>query len=405
MRVLRKWLGAIARRVLPPRWCDTLSSPALLPSYCRRFAAEVERVRCFRDCPGLRDDEFWAAELRRLAHIIDKGLQRADFEPGHSASIYQSAREALARIQSKAMLNDPSVVWASNKICEFENGQPTQGTSRPDQEAAVPSCSYSALVDLVVGRSSVRSYSDRAVSDDEMRKVVWGLNWASTSCNRQTAKAVATNDPPLVRQCTETCQGATCFSEFVPCFLSFCADLRSYFVPNEIWLPMVDVALGTQNCCLAAHSLGLSLTLLSWAQASDEEERRLRKLLGIPAHYRIVVNAAMGYPGRSVPPPARKSLATTLVLRRGVAESASLDNRFDGDLSSHNSHGIRVHPRMRLVPGHSGGAVVQDNQGEFVVVMDRIDKSCYAGMEKGGISDKRDNLLSCCLCKATGRAN
>jgi hypothetical protein len=331
MSVVKKWLGKIARALLPPRWRHTLSRPALLPSYCRRFAVEVERVRRFRDCPDLCDDEFWAAELRKFAHIMDKGLQREDFELGHSASIYQSAQDALAHIRSKAMLNDPSVVWARNKIREYEKRETPQGSNPPGPEPVDPSWSYSALVDLMASRSSARLYSDRTVSDDELRKVVDVLNWASTSCNRQTAKVFATNDPSLAGQCMETCKGATCFSEFVPCFLAFCADVRSYFVPNEIWLPMVDVALGTQNCCLAAHSLGLSLTLLSWAQRSDEEERRLRKLLGIPAHHRIVVNAAMGYPGCSLSPPARKSLDTTLVLRRGVAEADPVDKRSGED--------------------------------------------------------------------------
>ena len=86
-------------------------------------------------------------------------------------------------------------------------------------------------------------------------------------------------------------------------------------MPNEILLPIIDVSLGIQNCCLIAHCLGLSLTLLSWAQHTEEDDKNLRNFLGIPEYYQIIVNGALGYPEHNVPIPYRKLLKTTYVIK------------------------------------------------------------------------------------------
>ncbi len=64
-----------------------------------------------------------------------------------------------------------------------------------------------------------------------------------------------------------------------------------------------------------AHALGLSITLLSWAHCSDEEQARLRAILQIPRAYGIVVNAAVGYPEHSMEPPMRKAENSTLFIK------------------------------------------------------------------------------------------
>jgi nitroreductase len=171
------------------------------------------------------------------------------------------------------------------------------------------------LLEAIKARRSIRQFRDEPVDVHTVEAIVEVVNWSPTSCNRQPAKVFATNSPSLARSCLATCQGATGFSEFVPCFLSFCADPRSYWLPRELELPLMDVSLGVQNCCLMAHSQGLSLTLLSWANHTDDDERVLRDLLAIPDHFKIVVNGALGYPEHDVPVPLRKPIESTLVLR------------------------------------------------------------------------------------------
>ncbi|UCC69158.1 MAG: nitroreductase family protein [Armatimonadota bacterium] len=247
--------------------------------------------------------------------MIDKGVQRHDYETGHSAAAYRRAQEALARIHSPTMLGDPSVVWARGKLRQYEACQRSDCAPQGPPGPSATTYRYETLVDAVKTRRSIRSYSNRPVPRDVINKIVEGINWSPCSCCRQPAKVFVTHDPELAKACLATCKGASGFGEFVPCFMSFCVDLRPYDLPREVFLPAVDLGLGIQNCCLIAHSLGLSLTLLSWAQHDKEEGNQLRALLGIPTCYEIMVNGALGYPDSGAPVPDRKSLASTLVLR------------------------------------------------------------------------------------------
>ena len=60
---------------------------------------------------------------------------------------------------------------------------------------------------------------------------------------------------------------------------------------------------------------------------------------------------------------------------------------------------------MGLVAGHGGGAVVQDDQGEVVVVVHGVDQAGQSRVEKGGIADKGNDFLVRGLGKTAGGAD
>lgn len=257
------------------------------------------------------DPEYWASMLRKYVHILDKGLNRPDFELGHSRQCYEAAINAFGKIRPPYD-SDPSVMWARKKVAEYEQRQinpvsPGVSEIKPNSED-----DYNTLMRLIRGRRSVRTYAARAVEIDKLKTIVEAVNWSPSSCNRQPAKVFIAANPSLAVECAKTCAGATCFSGEA-CFVSFCADMRVYNLPEEFLLPNLDIGLGIQNCLLVAHTLGISMTLLSWSQHTHEEDGKLRLLLGIPPHCRVIVNALSGYPALEAEPPARKGLEQTLV--------------------------------------------------------------------------------------------
>jgi hypothetical protein len=145
------------------------------------------------------------------------------------------------------------------------------------------------------------------VDDKVVESITDVLDWSPTSCNRQPGRVYVTNNPHIVQQCVRLHQGAACFTDIrAPLFLTFCADPRLYDMPTEVAVPYIDVALGVENCVLVAHTLGLSLTLLTWALHSDEQDRELRRILDIPRDLQIIVSAVGGYPNGGAQVPARK---------------------------------------------------------------------------------------------------
>jgi nitroreductase len=237
-----------------------------------------------------------------------------DFEAGHSQNFHDLGREALAQIESSEAREDPSVIWAEGILDAYLEAQDSGAAKRP-AEVTPSRLSYCDLTAFLESRWSARRFLERPVGEDVIIQVAGAIRWASHSCNRQLGRVFACHDPALVKNCMRTCAGATGMSHFVPCFLCFCVDMRAYCMPREYEVSRIDAALGIQNACLAAHSLGLSITLMSWAAHTSEDDIELRRLLDIPEHFAIVVNGVMGYPDISVAPPARKSLDRTCVIR------------------------------------------------------------------------------------------
>jgi len=311
---IRATLAQLVRKLLPDRWLHTLRRPAVLPRYYREFFWQAEIARDAAAAGRNRDDEYWAGVLRRFGHILDKGLQRCDCESGHGDQARRAALEAKASITTPAWKADPSVAWAEERIRRHESVQRDGPTGRLDHD--VPRVGqYDALLEVIRGRRSTRWYREQAVSPEVVRKVTEVAAWAPNSCNRQAIKVFATNDPHVARAAAQNCRGCTCFSKHIPCFLAFAADVRLYGARQDLWLPLLDVPLGIQNCCLVAHALGLSLTLLNWCRHTRQEDRQLRDLLRIPDHYLIVLVGVLGYPEAWPEPPRRKSPEHTCCLR------------------------------------------------------------------------------------------
>lgn len=298
------------------RW---LFHPLIVSDSYRKEIALAESILFMRHSGTNLDSEYWAAILRKYCHIIDKGLQRCDCKTGHSKKYYSLAREALDKITDKLILDDPSIIWARNKIIEYEKFQNSNSLDSKYEQFISTTCTYDQLYDVIQTRRSLRVFKNNFIARTDLEKIASVINLAPSSCNRQATKVFIADSPVLVQKCINSNSGATCLSDNIPCFMSFCVDLRPYDMPHEITLPILDTALGIQNCCLVAHSLGIGLTILNWTHHTQEQDVILRGALNIPSHYRIVANAVLGYPEKGAPIPSRKSPDTTYVFsERGV---------------------------------------------------------------------------------------
>lgn len=312
MQILREILGKVLRLFLPKRWMRILRDPVLLPGYYRKFAQDVEPLIDMAQNGRNKDPEYLMAMLRKYAHIIDKALERPDYEPGHSRQWYDAAKTTLNLLE-KNYASDPTITWVKEKIQEYEKRQRHPKHTEKYGHIYSAEEDYHTLMRIIKERRSIRNFTDQPVEIEKINRIMEAINWAPSSCNRQPAKVFITTKPALVEQCASTCAGATCFSGGA-CFISFCADMRVYNLPEEYHLPDIDIGLGIQNSLLIAHALGLSITLLSWAQHTDADDINLRAILGIPKHYKIIVNALLGYPASSSAAPVRKKIDDTLVL-------------------------------------------------------------------------------------------
>lgn len=282
----------------------------------KRFAAYKERLAPFlgiAKATTFTDEDYCLSMLRMYAHVIDKGLHRSDWEPGHSRAVFEKAQYYLALCRNK---QDPTLSWATRILNEYA----TRSSGRPPEDPDIRDCvltppvSSSALMGHFEYRTSCRQFIRRPLSGEDVARIVQAALEAASSCHRETLRVYATITPDLASDLAACFHGYTGFSDYLPCLFVFCADLRPYSYPAELFTPVLDTSLAVQNAVLMASAMGLSMTLLNWTARRDADAI-LRKEFRIRPHEEIIIGAACGFPD-SVPfRPIRKPISKTLTIR------------------------------------------------------------------------------------------
>lgn len=247
--------------------------------------------------------------MRKFGHIIDKGLHREDAAPGHSKAYYNDLKALVEKVKSTEYADDPTVLWAEERLAKYESLQSQPNIFKPLRQETIHSqISFEQIERLIKERRSNRCFTNKAVTDDVVIKLKEVANWAANSCNKQPIRIFVANEQSLAEECLKCCIGGTGFGENIPSFWCFTANVRGYIWPSEMYLPSVDTSLGAQNVFLAAQTLGITGTILSWGQHTKTDDIQLRKLLNIPEDYAIIFCAVMGYAEYGYMAPLRKKI-------------------------------------------------------------------------------------------------
>lgn len=301
----------IIKRFVPAsilRYIKVSLSPSVLPANYKERLAYYEMVE---KNLFAADSESELALLRMYSHVLDKRLNTSTWEPGHSQLVYDRAKSILDRYGT---IDDPTVSWAQGIIKEYEERQMVPNIiTRSCGSIEPPPLAPADLLEQMHYRVSCRHYANRRVDVASVEKIVEASLEAPWSCSRQALRVYASVEPETAKSALQCFEGFKSFSEFVPCVLVFCVDLRPYSMPKEIFVPHLDVGLAASNATLMASSLGLTIVYLSWGSRTKENERRLRKQFNIPDYYEIVVGGCCGYPSRRPIRPVRKPVAKTLI--------------------------------------------------------------------------------------------
>lgn len=306
-------IARLLKRILPLKIYKLIANGfIIIPKYYKNIIDDTERYMSIASENNPKKDILL---IRKYAHILDKGLHRKDAEPGHSTQIYTELKSLIDKLSNTDYREDPSYQWAKYRLDSYELLQINPEKFIPLQDTSVThsQVTYEMLAQLIRHRRSCREFREQIVEDNEINQICNVIDWAASSCNKQPLKVFVTNNPDLARECLKQCKGGTGFSDFIPSFWVITANCRGYVWPYEIMLPTLDASLGLQNILLASHTLGISGTILSWAQKSEEEERCLRNLLSIPKEYIIVCCLVMGRPLSNFSTPSRKNTELSIV--------------------------------------------------------------------------------------------
>lgn len=300
-------LGKILKKIVPYKVYKLIANGVILvPAYYKTIIDDAERNF---DLSMEDSDEKAILIMRKYAHILDKGLHRKDATPGHSKGCYLVLKSLLVKLKNTNYSNDPSYHWAEDKLAKYEELQDNPSNFIPYREKVFKSTvGFDELFELMRQRRSNRYFTEATVTNEEINKLKDVANWAASSCNKQPIRLFVTNDQALAKECLECCAGGTGFGTNIPSFWVFTANIRGYVYPEEIFLPSIDTSLGAQNVFLAAQTMGLTGTILTWGQHTKSDDITLRKLLGIPNDYSIIFCAVLGHAEFSYDIPVRKEV-------------------------------------------------------------------------------------------------
>lgn len=158
------------------------------------------------------------------------------------------------------------------------------------------------LFDAIEQRRSVRSYADREVEDEKIRKVLEAATMAPSANNRQEWRFVVVRDPELRTKLIDAAHGQRFVGE-APVVIVACAAESDHVMSCGHPAHLIDVAIAVDHLTLAARALGLGTC---WVGAFDANA--VRQTLGIPADIEVVQLIPLGYPADWPSPRSRRPM-------------------------------------------------------------------------------------------------
>lgn len=157
-----------------------------------------------------------------------------------------------------------------------------------------------AVMDNIMTRTSVRSYSDRAVGESQIETILKAGMAAPTAGNKQPWRFVVIRDKAILTAIPEKVIYAKPVAT-APVAIVVCGDMDFTFEGEGITYWVQDASAATENILLTAHSLGLGAV---WCGVYPINERveYMKELLKLPENIVPLNVIAIGYPDKIIEP-------------------------------------------------------------------------------------------------------
>jgi len=163
------------------------------------------------------------------------------------------------------------------------------------------------VFEAIRNRRSIRAYTGKDVSEEEVKKLIYAARWAPSAGNIQPWEFIIIRNAEIKRRLSVAALDQT-FIEEAPVVIVVCANqTRSawgYGRRGATLYCLQDTAAAIQNLLLAAYAMGLGTC---WIGAFQEEEAR--QVLNLPMGVRPVAIIPVGYPAEKPMAPSRRPIS------------------------------------------------------------------------------------------------
>ncbi len=329
--VLRKGLAIARLTVLRIFSINGFLASLYFSLFSRRFYGEHQavlsgRLRSYEDLKGGGKS---SPLLRRNIHRLEKGLVMKPRRPVFAEDFILETVQAFDRARATPEYSAEELQWASDVLEEYfsvvsdttvikkarlafaapgdtpaapDDGRQHRSKPYPRSSSPAPAMSFQDLHSLFVRRRSVRWYLQKQVPAELICKAIDAAAQAPSACNRQPFRFIVSTRQEWASRIAECAGGTAGYSQQLPAIIVVVGDLSAYPLERDRHLIYIDASLATMQLMLAAETLGLSTCPINWPDV-DSAEQRIRELLKLPAHERVIMLVAIGYgdPASGVP--------------------------------------------------------------------------------------------------------
>ena len=150
------------------------------------------------------------------------------------------------------------------------------------------------ILDFLRTRRSIRSFSEKPVSEKQLALLKEALLRAPTSRGLNPWQFIQIDDPELLKGIAKAKTSGSAFLAKAPLAFAICADTTI----SDVWLEDCSIAAITLH--YMAHSIGLGSCWVQIRLRQHDDhtgsEDYLKKLLALPEHFRVVAVIGIGHP-------------------------------------------------------------------------------------------------------------
>jgi len=158
------------------------------------------------------------------------------------------------------------------------------------------------VMEAIEKRRSVRSYQNKSVSEEKLKKILEAARLAPSAKNLQSYKFIVVKDQKLRDKLMEAAANQSFVGE-APVVIVGVSLNPDYVMTCKIPAYPIDVAIALDHITLAATEEGLGTC---WVGKFYQD--KVKEILNIPEKYKVVALLALGYPADSPDIKYRKPL-------------------------------------------------------------------------------------------------
>lgn len=258
------------------------------------------------------------AKMTYHAHAVEKGLSHRNLRFGFGRSALAGLADALEanerhgfdksrRACLNAMGTIKAYVEAHSAAAEpgshaefFSSEQISEALLSKSNISGVRSVTKESKTqneeincrDLMIGRSSIREYSNTPVDSARLMKAISLAGTAPSVCNRQPGRIHVISDPDLIRETLDIQGGFRGYSP-PPVLLVVTSEIGAFLSASERNQVYTDGGLFAMSLLLGLEYESLAACPLN-AMFSVRREKQLRSVLHLPESENIIMFVAVG---------------------------------------------------------------------------------------------------------------